>query len=218
MAGLVIPAEAETDEMPETAAATVSVGSGKVLAGGTITVPISISGNPGFTNFAVSFTFDPEKLILVSIQTGEGEEAYLCGNRVSTNTQWQLTETGSCGFVVAASANTVDGNGCLFTATFQARDNLTQDVVVTPRVHYLRCNGNPAAEVVVQNGTISTIVPGDLTGDGVVEYDDVMMAYRAAKGLDELTEDQILAADQNGDSKIDDTEVDELYGIYTGGQ
>ena len=71
-------------------------------AGGTVTVPIRISGNRGFTNFGIALDYDREQLELLSIQTAEGETPYLCGTTVAVNTQWTGTDEKTFGYVTAA--------------------------------------------------------------------------------------------------------------------
>ena len=51
----------------EIADCTVSADSVSATAGGTVTVPIRISGNRGFTNFGIALDYDREQLELLSI-------------------------------------------------------------------------------------------------------------------------------------------------------
>ena len=93
---------------------------------------------------------------------------------------------------------------------------------VSPVVHYVRNNAAVFSifeEITasVTSGTITAIVMGDVTGDGMVEYDDVMKVYKASLGEVSLTEEEILLADINGDQIIDNLDVEEIYRIYTGG-
>ena len=59
----------------EIAECTVSADS--VTAGKTVTVPVRITGNRGFTNFGIALDYDRAQLELLSIQTAEGETPYL---------------------------------------------------------------------------------------------------------------------------------------------
>ena len=188
-----------------------------------ITVPVRIAENQGFTNFAISLEYDHEKLTLLSIHTADGETNYLCGTQVSTNLTWQNTEKKSCGYIVSASAEAVAGDGILFTATFQVSENFKDTATVTPVVHYIRNNAavfSVFEEITasVTPGTVNAIVAGDVSGDGVVEYDDVMLIYKASLGETALTEEEKLLADINGDRIIDNLDVEEIYRLYTGGQ
>ena len=60
----------------EIAECTVSVDS-VPAAGKTVTVPVRITGNRGFTNFGIALDYDREQLELLSIQTAAGD-LWLC--------------------------------------------------------------------------------------------------------------------------------------------
>ena len=187
-----------------------------------ITVPVRITENQGFTNFAISLEYDPEKLELISINTADDQNPYLCGAMVSTNIDWKNAEEKSCGYIVSASENAVSGDGILFTVTFRVSQDFEDYTTVSPVVHYVRNNAAVFSifeEITasVTSGTITAIVAGDVTGDGMVEYDDVMKLYKASQGKGSLTEEEKLLADINGDQIIDNLDVEELYRIYTGG-
>ena len=201
---------------------TVTAGSVPTPPGEQITVPVRIADNQGFTNFAISLEYDQEKLTLLSIHTADGETSYLCGSQVRTNLAWENAEKKFCGFIVSASAEAVAEDGILFTATFQVSEDFQDYTTVTPVVHYIRNNAavfSVFEEITasVTSATITAIVAGDVTGDGVVEYDDVMYIYKATLGEAVLTEEEKLLADLNGDQKIDNLDVEEIYRIYTGG-
>ena len=51
----------------EIADCTVSADSVSATAGGTVTVPIRISGNRGFTNFGIALDYDREQLELLKM-------------------------------------------------------------------------------------------------------------------------------------------------------
>lgn len=200
----------------------VSVDSVPTPPGEQITVPIRITENQGFTNFAISLEYDPEKLELLSINTTDDQNSYLCGSMVSTNMDWKNAEGKSCGYVVSASENAVSGDGVLFTATFRVSQDFDDSTMVTPVVLYVRNNAAVFSifeeiTAFVTSGTITAIVAGDVTGDGMVEYDDVMKVYKASLGEVNLTEEEKLLADINGDQIIDNLDVEEIYRIYTGG-
>ena len=200
----------------------VSVDSVPTPPGEQITVPIRITENQGFTNFAISLEYDPEKLELLSINTTDDQNSYLCGSMVSTNMDWKNEEGKSCGYVVSASENAVSGDGVLFTATFRVSQDFDDSTMVTPVVLYVRNNAAVFSifeeiTAFVTSGTITAIVAGDVTGDGMVEYDDVMKVYKASLGEVNLTEEEKLLADINGDQIIDNLDVEEIYRIYTGG-
>lgn len=200
----------------------VSVDSVPTPPGEQITVPIRITENQGFTNFAISLEYDPEELELLSINTTDDQNSYLCDSMVSTNMDWKNAEGKSCGYVVSASENAVSGDGVLFTATFRVSQDFDDSTMVTPVVLYVRNNAAVFSifeeiSASVTSGTITAILAGDVTGDGMVEYDDVMKVYKASLGEVNLTEEEKLLADINGDQIIDNLDVEEIYRIYTGG-
>lgn len=206
----------------ETTTCTVTADSIPTPPGGQITVPIRISENPGFTNFAISLEYDSEKLQLIRINTADGGNSYLCGTQVATNIDWKNETKKSCGYIVSASADAVTGDGILFTATFQTMENFVDFTTVTPVVRYIRNNTAvffvfEEITAAVTAGTVTAIVSGDLTGDGIVEYDDVMLVYKASLGEETLTDEQKLRADINGDKTIDNADAEAIYQIYTGG-
>lgn len=200
----------------------ISVDSVPTPPGEQITVPVRITENQGFTNFAISLEYDPEKLELISINTTDDQNPYLCGPQVSTNMDWKNAEGKSCGYIVSASENAVSSDGILFTATFRVSQNFDDYTTVTPVVHYVRNNSAvfsifEGITASVTSGTITAIVAGDVTGDGMVEYDDVMLVYKALTDDSLLTEEQKKLADINGDNVFNETDLNEIYRIYTGG-
>lgn len=206
----------------EVTSCTVTADSIQTLPDRTFTVPVRITDNPGFNNFAVALEYDPAILKLISINTGDGEGAYLCGSLVSTNIDWKNPEGKSCGFITAASAEVVKSDGILFTATFQVSGEFSDFTMVIPKVQYIRNNEavfSAFEEIAasVTGSTVTAIVAGDVNCDGIVEYDDVMLAYRVSRGEAELTEQQMHMADLNNDAVIDNSDVEAIYRIYTGG-
>ena len=198
---------------------TVSAESAVTGAGDTITVAVSIMDNPGFTNFSIALEYDPNILTLKSIQTSDEQGPFLCGQFVSVSTQF-AGNVGGC--VVAACSETVQGDGILFTATFVVADGANAATSITPRVNYIRNNEAVNGifddiQATVQAGTVTIVTPGDLSGDGFVEYDDVILAYRAYLGEVKLTQAQMTIVDQNNNGTVEEAEYLAIYGIYIGG-
>ena len=147
----------------EIADCTVSADSVSATAGGTVTVPIRISGNRGFTNFGIALDYDREQLELLSIQTAEGETPYLCGTTVAVNTQWTGTDEKTFGYVTAALEEAATADGILFTATFRVSGDFSGTAAVQPVVQYMRSNKRllsvfDAIPVTTVSGTVSTVL------------------------------------------------------------
>ena len=182
-----------------------------------VAVEIRITDNPGFTNFAIALDYDRDHLTLKSIETADGETPYLCGAHASANTAWQ-----DRGFLAAASAEAVKEDGILFTAVFEIAPGFVGEAQVTPVVQYIRNNEAVFSvfeeiQALATPGAVASVLAGDLNGDGITEYNDVMLAYKAYLGEAELTEAQMAQVDTNENGTIEEEEYQAVYQIYTGG-
>lgn len=206
----------------EPASCTVLTDSVQAAAGSQVTIPIRIVDNPGFTNFGIKLDYDREHLILVGLNTSDGESTYLCGTLASTNTAWTEADGRDYGYVTCASAETVTGDGILFTATFQVCESFFGTAAVTPVVSYVRNNGAAFSvfeEIIagVQAGEISSALLGDVNGDEKVDMGDVMLIYKFyTNTAAEPTAAQLAAADINADGRINIADVMIAYKIYKG--
>ena len=181
----------------EIADCTVSADSVSATAGGTVTVPIRISGNRGFTNFGIALDYDREQLELLSIQTAEGETAAL------------------------EEAATADG--ILFTVTFRVSGDFSGTAAVQPVVQYMRSNKRllsvfDAIPVTTVSGTVSTVLVGDYDQNGTVNALDVMGLYRAVISGTDFSEEDLDRLDVNRDGMINALDIMAIYGIVSGGQ
>ena len=184
---------------------TVTVDSVAGLPGQTLTVAVRIEDNPGFTNFAIALDYDQTQLITKSID-GTFDAA--------VNVEY--------GLMVSASVEPVQEDGILFTATFEIAEDFAGETVITPAVRYIRNNEAVFSifeeiHAAIQPGSITCVILGDVNGDGIVEYNDVMLAYRAYLGETELTADQLAAVDRNGNGAVEEAEYLAIYQIYIGG-
>ena len=184
---------------------TVTADSVAALSGQTVTVAIRIEDNPGFTNYAIVLDFDRKNMTLKSIE-GPVDSAV----------------NAESGLVVSASADPVKDDCTLFTATFEIAEDFEGPGAVTPQVQYIRNNEAVFSifeeiHAAIRLGTINCITLGDVNGDGVVEYNDVMLAYKAFLGEAELTPEQLAAVDVSGNGTVEEAEYQAIYQIYIGG-
>ena len=205
----------------ELTSCTVTADSVAGAPGETVTVAVRIADNPGFTNFAIALDYDREHLTLQSIETKDGATPYLCGSNVSINKTWDENEK-EYGFVVSASADPVKENGILFTVTFEIAADFVGEAQVTPVVKYIRNNEAVFSifeeiRATVTSGTVTSVLVGDVNGDGIIEYNDVMMAYKAFLGEAELTPEQMAVVDSNRNGTVEEAEYQAIYQIYIGG-
>lgn len=205
----------------ELTSCTVMVDSAAGSPGDTVTVAVRITDNPGFTNFAITLDYDRDHLMLKSIDTMEEATPYLCGTNASVNQAWNADEK-EYGYVVSASADPVKEDGILFTATFEIADEFLGEAEITPEMQYIRNNEAVFSifekiDATIITGTITSVLFGDVTGDGVVEYNDVMLAYKAYLGEIAFTPEQMATVDSNANGVVDETEHQAIYEIYIGG-
>ena len=198
----------------EIADCTVSADSVSATAGGTVTVPIRISGNRGFTNFGIALDYDREQLELLSIRTAEGETPYLCGTTAAEKT---------FGYVTAALEEAATADGILFTATFRVSGDFSGTAAVQPVVQYMRSNKRllsvfDAIPVTTVSGTVSTVLVGDYDQNGTVNALDVMGLYRAVISGTDFSEEDLDRLDVNRDGMINALDIMAIYGIVSGGQ
>lgn len=205
----------------ELTSCTVTAESAAGAPGEEVTVEVRIGDNSGFTNFAVALDYDREHLTLKRINTKDGSTPYLCGSNVSINEVWDAEEK-QYGFVVSASADPVKEDGILFTVTFEIAADFVGEAQVTPVVQYIR-NNEAVFSIfeqingVVTAGTITSVLVGDVNGDGIIEYNDVMLAYKAFLGEAELTQEQMAVVDSDRSGTIEEAEYHAIYQIYIGG-
>ena len=221
LAAALVFALAVTAMAAEMAACTVSAGSVQAAAGKTVTVPIRISGNRGFTNFGIALDYDREKLKLLSIQTA-GEAPHLCGAAAAANPQWTSPEEGTYGYVTAALEEAATEDGVLFTATFRLSEDFSGTATVRPVVRYMRGNQRlPSVfdeiPVTVENGTVSTVLVGDYNQDGLVDVFDAMGLYIAVIADTNFSEEDMARLDFNQDGGIDVFDVMAIYAEVMGG-
>lgn len=205
----------------ELTSCTVTAGSAAGAPGEEVTVEVRIGENPGFTNFAIALDYDREHLTLKGINTKDGSTPYLCGSNVSINEVWDAEEK-EYGFVVSASADPVKENGILFTVTFEIAADFVGEAQVTPVVQYIRNNEAVFSifeqiHAAVTAGAVTSVLVGDVNGDGIIEYNDVMLAYKAFLGEAELTQEQMAVVDTNRSGSIEEAEYQAIYQIYIGG-
>ena len=219
---MLIFALAVTAMAAEIADCTVSADSVWAAAGQTVTVPVRITGNRGFTNFGIALDYDREQLELLSIQTAEGETPYLCGPAVSVNPDWKGADEKTYGYVTAASADPIPGDGILFTATFRVSGGFSGAAAVTPEIQYLRSNQSlfPVFDTIkaeAEAGTLSSVLIGDYDRNGIVNVIDVMGLYNAIGNGDGFTEADMARLDINQDGTVNAMDVMGIYRIVMGG-
>lgn len=196
---------------------TLSADSTTAAPGETVSIDVSISDNPGYTNFAIALDYDREKLELESItpNTGAGLSA--------VNTEY-IMDSVSYGFMNTASAEPVYDNGTLFTAKFLVKEAAEGEAEVKPILLYMRDNSavfsvfeeigasiSFGAVNIESSQSTPQIKYGDVNFDGRINSNDAALTYGYINGSWTFTDEQKLAADVNSDSKINSNDAATIY-------
>lgn len=173
---------------------TVTVDSVYATEGKTITMPVKISENPGFTNIAIAVDYDKDSLELISLNTNDDMSSYLCGSLVSKNNAW-TDKDGIYAYLNGAMAEAVSEDGILFTVTFKTKEEFITDAAVRPVVQYIRNYDVDTAvfeevEVVESAGKVMYVKEGDFSGDGEFNAFDLMDVVVAFNQKMELSDKQ----------------------------
>ena len=196
---------------------TVSVGDGAALAGQTVTLPITIQGNPGVTNFALRLSYSADELELVSINTADAEEnGYLCSALVAVNPHRTQPDGTEYGYAVCAMPETMTQDGVLLTVTFQIKEGFVGTASVTPTLEYMRTASEDGTAFTEQtaataSGSVASVLQGDMNGDGRITSLDAAIIYQHVMQGRALTDAKLLAADINGDGRITSLDAALLY-------
>lgn len=205
------------------AGCTISADSVAGAPGTTVTIPVRISNNPGFTNFAVAVKYDTTALKLEKIDTvSMGENVYLCPSTASVNLAYTAQEGDMpCGYVSGAVADNINGDGILFTVTFTVLREVSADICVDLDLQYMRSadvltSVFTALTTSVEDGTVSIAVKGDVNADGSITDEDAAFVYCYVNEALSLTDAQRISADVNGDDMIDTTDAALIYRVVHG--
>lgn len=198
---------------------TCTVAADSVRAGGgeEVTVPIRIRDNPGFTNFSIRLSYDPEALTLKALENVAGEVS-------SVNPAGKDADGNVCAIVVSASGTAVTEDCVLFNAVFTVHADFSGTTEITPVVNYIRNNSAVFSlfeeiNATVESGTLTvedSFILGDVTGDGRINMGDMQTIYNAATGKLILTEAQTKAADVSGDGEVTMRDMQLVYQYCTG--
>lgn len=202
----------------ESAGCRITADTMTALPGDTVTVPVRIRDNPGFTNFAITVNYDTAALQLESIDTvGTEAQPYLCPAAAAVNTAYTAEDGGSpCAFVTAAASESVAGDGVLFALRFTVLSERTGTVEIEPEIRYLRCADAlssvfTALTASVEKGAVEVAVKGDVDADGSITEADAAFVYDYINEAGTLSDRERAAADVNGDGMVDTTDAALLY-------
>lgn len=164
--------------------------------GDTVTVPVTLTNNPGLITAKITLTFDDTRLQLVSAE----DTGLLAGGVFGDTMVSPYALTWEKGDQTADNTE----NGILANLTFKVLDGAA--VGTAALTAEVSDTGNTAMESVALSVTdgavnVTDYFPGDVNSDGTVELLDVTVLRRFIAGWTGVTVDQA-AADLNGDGEI----------------
>ena len=148
-----------------TAAVAVDTGSGSaakvtvetvnkaVKVGDTVTLNVSIAGNPGFAAFDFTVKYDEGKLELAKAEKGNIDGSFM-GNK----------DTGKVNLLVAPDKKEYTEDGVLFTLTFNVKADCTDGAQVTLETTTFKNAQNVKLDPTIVAGGINVTTGGSTTG------------------------------------------------------
>ena len=148
-----------------TAAVAVDTGSGSaakvtvetvnkaVKVGDTVTLNVSIAGNPGFAAFDFTVKYDEGKLELAKAEKGNIDGSFM-GNK----------DTGKVNLLVAPDKKEYTEDGVLFTLTFDVKADCTDGAQVTLETTTFKNAQNVKLDPTIVAGGINVTTGGSTTG------------------------------------------------------
>lgn len=202
---LILPVTVKAEETCTVTASTVMA-----EAGQTVSVPLTIQNNPGFTNFALQLEYDETALELTQILPGA-----MCGDLVRVNRS----------FLVCARADATEENGTLATAVFRVQEGASGTITVSGKAAYFRraegavfqdlpvtaVAGGVQLKSETEEKPEQTCVTGDVNGDGRINALDAALVYDYLAGSKTLNEQQLKAADVDGNGIVDRSDAIWIY-------
>ena len=177
--------------------ANLTVQSVEADPGDTVTVPIIMADNPGFSYLKIRFSFDNDKLDFVNAENGTvSTDAFtVTPNALSWDTGTDATS-----------------NGTLVNLIFTVKENAEGTAAVSISVAGCFNYDEQAVEIAVTDGAVTLkggestpFIKGDVDGDGTVTSGDARLALRASVRLENYAEGsrEFLAADVDENGTIE---------------
>ncbi len=160
-------------EQQEVTGCCLEVGKTVATHGKEVLIPISISQNPGFAGINVKIDYDKTRLQLI-------------GSDDTAGLDWTVNTGNNAGVVMASTRNyTKDGEILLlkFKVLEDAPDGFAK--VSLFNVDVLTIDEKPISVTVSSGGVeVITRLPGDVTGDGVIDTRDALRLKKHLAGMD----------------------------------
>ena len=181
--------------------------------------------------YGAASTSVPTGMIPGTGYTGSGSWDVTPGAAITGNVTYTYTFGTPKQYTIEVSANPTVGGDVTGGGVFNHLESVT--VTATAKTGYQFVNWTEDGVVVSSNATytfniegnrtlvanftqISTRKPGDVNGDGVIDFDDILAVLDHYNGIYLLTGDKFLAADINDDGVIDFDDILAILDHYNG--
>lgn len=177
---------------------TVTVEGASALVGETVSVPVSIRGNPGFSGLTVQVE-ETDGITFSGVKKG----ALLSENETGT-----LTVNPGTGIISWIDSEDTTGDGEIFALEFEIAESCEAGdyeiaLILSEALNFVNCDSEPIqAEFKSGILTVADYVIGDADDDGVITGADAVKMARHIVGYEPLTGKNFKAADIDSDGKI----------------
>ncbi len=165
--------------------------------GETVSVPITLTNNPGITGLSLVVGYDTNNLKLVETENGD----------VFENSEFSedIRDDGSCKFTWESNElNTT--NGTIVTLKFLVGET-AGDFDITLEINEAIAPNEEEQPFATVDGQLTntgtSLETGDVNGDGEIDFSDGILVLKYDVGLMTLNDEQKTVGDVNGDGEVD---------------
>ncbi len=207
------------ENVPEIVEGTIEIGAGAPKAGGLVTLPVTISENPGIAGFAFTVRYDKSALTPKTITRGK----LLSSGTFTSNLEQGIpaSELEEVAVYWGDSQNMTE-NGELFNITFDVSGEVP-DGVYAVTLDYEKGDVtdqdfNDVMPNIIDNLiTVADVIKGDVNQDRIVDSQDGLLLSRyIAKWKIDLNDNQLTAANVFNDTKVNAKDGVRLSQILAG--
>ena len=206
---------------------TLTASADKAAAGKTVTLTLALTGElTDISSFEYYIHYDPTVVTLTESKPGTASDLVKIGTPPDAN----YTKTEKNAAVTVSAVKLADNGkftmsaGTVAELTFTVKADAAVDTSAGFALTKLAVCDSTFEETAVPVRTEtapvvtvgSSILLGDVNGDGKINNIDAAMVYGYNNGKNELTEAQLAAADVNGDGKVSNLDAAMIYGYNNG--
>lgn len=172
-----------------------SAGSVTCAAGDTVTIPVTLTDNAGFVSANLTLTYDSSVLTLVSVEDSGTLEGAVHSD--SLTSPYRLAWNND----LSSADGTAEGEAArlTFAVSSDAAPGEYPLHLSVPKYGILNASGRPV-DCGFADGVIRVGLPGDGSGDGIVDSADALLLRKYLAGWNVTINET--NADVNGDGKI----------------